>query len=92
MPGEQSSSTSPATGRRTARRSATINELKPGDLITLELPYATVVYRVTRHRIVDDNDVSVLKSPHHEQLVLQACHPPVLRERALSRLRDARVR
>ena len=52
-----------------------INELKPGDPITLELPYATVVYRVTRHRIVDDNDVSVLKSPHHEQLVLQACHP-----------------
>jgi sortase A len=52
-----------------------INELKPGDTITLELPYATVVYGVTRHRIVDDNDVSVLESPHHEQLVLQACHP-----------------
>ena len=31
--------------------------------------------RVTGHRIVDDNDVSVLKSPHHEELVLQACHP-----------------
>ena len=52
-----------------------INELQPGDTITLELPYATIVYRVTRHRIVDDNDVSVLESPHHEQLVLQACHP-----------------
>ena len=52
-----------------------INELKPGDAITLELPYATVEYRVTRHRIVDDNDTSVLESPHHEQLVLQACHP-----------------
>jgi len=52
-----------------------INELKPGDTITLELPYATIVYRVTRDRIVDDNDVSVLESPHHEQLVLQACHP-----------------
>jgi sortase A len=52
-----------------------INELQPGDTITLELPYATVGYRVTRHRIVDDNDVSVLESPHHEQLVLQACHP-----------------
>ena len=52
-----------------------INELKAGDTITLELPYATIVYRVTRHRIVDDNDVSVLESPHHEQLVLQACHP-----------------
>jgi sortase A len=52
-----------------------INELRPGDPITLELPYATVVYRVIRHRIVDDNDVSVLESPHHEELVLQACHP-----------------
>jgi sortase A len=52
-----------------------IDELNAGDTITLELPYATIVYRVTRHRIVDDNDVSVLESPHHEQLVLQACHP-----------------
>jgi len=52
-----------------------INELKAGDTITLELPYATIEYRVRRHRIVDDNDVSVLESPHHEQLVLQACHP-----------------
>ncbi len=52
-----------------------INELRPGDPITIELPYATIVYRVTRHRIVDDNDLSVLESPHHEELVLQACHP-----------------
>src|SRR5262245_36795465 len=52
-----------------------INEMQPGDLITMELPYATVVYRVTHHRIVDDNDLSVLKTHHHEQLVLQACHP-----------------
>ena len=52
-----------------------IDEIQPGDLITAELPYATLVYRVTRHRIVDDNDLSVLKTQHHEQLVLQACHP-----------------
>jgi sortase A len=52
-----------------------INEIRPGDLITAELPYATVTYRVTGHRIVDDNDVSVLNTRHHEQLVLQACHP-----------------
>jgi sortase A len=52
-----------------------INEIRPGDLITAELPYATVTYRVTGHRIVDDNDLSVLKTRHHEQLVLQACHP-----------------
>ena len=52
-----------------------INEIQPGDLITMQLPYATIVYRVNRHRIVDDNDLSVLKTHHHEQLVLQACHP-----------------
>jgi sortase A len=52
-----------------------INELQRGDTITAELPYATIVYRVTGHRIVDDNDVSVLETHHREQLVLQACHP-----------------
>ena len=35
----------------------------------------TVEYHVTRHRIVDDNDLSVLESRGHEELVLQACHP-----------------
>lgn len=52
-----------------------INELEPGDAITVELPYGTVEYRVTRHRIVDDNDLSVLESRGREELVLQACHP-----------------
>ena len=52
-----------------------IDELRPGDPITVELPYATIEYRVTGHRIVDDNDLSVLESPQHEELVLQACHP-----------------
>ena len=52
-----------------------IDELRPGDKIFLELPYASFVYRVTGHRIVDDNDLSVLESRGHEELVLQACHP-----------------
>ena len=52
-----------------------VDELEPGDPITLELPYGTVEYRVTRHRIVDDNDLSVLESQGREELVLQACHP-----------------
>ena len=52
-----------------------INELEAGDTITVELPYGTVEYRVTRHRIVDDNDLSVLESRGREELVLQACHP-----------------
>ncbi len=52
-----------------------IDELRPGDTISLALPYASFMYRVTGHRIVDDNDLSVLDSKGHEELVLQACHP-----------------
>jgi sortase A len=52
-----------------------IDDLEPGDAVSLELPYGIVEYRVTRHRIVDDNDLSVLESRGREELVLQACHP-----------------
>lgn len=52
-----------------------IDRLRPGDRIFLDLPYASFEYRVTGHRIVDDNDVSVLESRRREELVLQACHP-----------------
>lgn len=52
-----------------------INALEAGDRITVELPYGTVEYRVTSHRIVDDTDLSVLESSDREELVLQACHP-----------------
>jgi sortase A len=52
-----------------------IDELRRGDRARLELPYASFEYVVTRHRIVDDNDLSVLESGKHEELVLQACHP-----------------
>jgi sortase A len=52
-----------------------INQLERGDKISVELPYGSVKYEVTRHRIVDDNDLSVLESRDREELVLQACHP-----------------
>jgi sortase A len=52
-----------------------INELEAGDTISVELPYGSLDYRVTRHRIVDDNDLSVLETHGREELVLQACHP-----------------
>jgi sortase A len=52
-----------------------IDRLRPGDPISVELPYGIVEYRVTSHRIVDDNDLSVLESHGREELVLQACHP-----------------
>jgi sortase A len=52
-----------------------IDRLRRGDRVTLQMPYATFVYSVTGHRIVLANDLSVLRSPEHEVLELQACHP-----------------
>jgi sortase A len=52
-----------------------IERLGRGDRVTLRMPYATFVYRITRHRIVRADDLSVLRSPAHELLELQACHP-----------------
>ena len=52
-----------------------IDRLDPGDPVTVELPYATFEYRVTRHQIVDSRDLAMLKTHGREVLVLQACHP-----------------
>jgi sortase A len=52
-----------------------IDRLKVGDRVTIEVPYATFIYSVTHHRVVAATDLSVLRSPGHEILELQACHP-----------------
>lgn len=52
-----------------------IESLRRGDVISVELPYATFTYTVTGSRVVGANDVSVLKSKRYEQIALQACHP-----------------
>ena len=52
-----------------------IDDIRPGDYIRLEMPYGTFVYRAYTHRIVPADDLSVLRSPRHELLELQACHP-----------------
>ncbi len=54
---------------------AWINNIRAGDYITFEVPYATFTYRVTRHYIVADTAVGVLKDTGRELLRLQACHP-----------------
>jgi sortase A len=54
---------------------AHIERLKPGDPVTLDVPYGTFTYRVLKHRIVLANDLSVLRSHGHEVVELQACHP-----------------
>ena len=52
-----------------------IDRLRKGDRVTVRMPYATLVYSVTGHRIVGAEELSVLKSHGHEVLALQACHP-----------------
>lgn len=54
---------------------AQIDEIQAGDRITLEMPYGDFVYRAFRHVIVPADDLAVLRSPRHELLALQACHP-----------------
>ena len=52
-----------------------IDRLHSGDRVTIEVPYGTFIYAVTGHRIVKATDLSVLRSPKHEVVELQACHP-----------------
>ena len=54
----------------------TVDKLKHGDQIVLDMPYGRFVYAVDRTKIVPDTEVSVVKRvPGAEQLVLSACHP-----------------
>jgi sortase A len=52
-----------------------IDDLRRGDRVTLRVPYATFVYRVTGHVIVAASDLDRLRSRGREVLALQACHP-----------------
>jgi len=52
-----------------------IDSLHKGDRVVVDVPYGRFIYAVTHHRIVKATDLSVLKSPRHELLELQACHP-----------------
>jgi sortase A len=52
-----------------------LDELKPGDEIDVELPYANFAYRVQKTRIVDASAVNIIHKVPYERLVLTACHP-----------------
>ena len=52
-----------------------IDDLRRGDRVRLELPYAAFEYRIRRHRIVEAHEVSVLRSRRREEVALQACWP-----------------
>jgi len=75
MPGE--GELSYVAGHRTTFGApfAHIDRMRPGDIATIEMPYATLTYRVTGYRIVPDTQLSVLETRGRDELVLQACHP-----------------
>jgi sortase A len=52
-----------------------IDWLRRGDVIVLQMPYATFRYRVEGHRIVASDDWSIIRPAGYERLVLSACHP-----------------
>jgi sortase A len=54
---------------------AYINNIRVGDFVKLDVPYGTFTYRVIRHYVVVEDDVSVLRNGSREILRLQACHP-----------------
>ena len=66
---------SQGTAPRSRPRSARSTACGPGDWIVLELPYGTLSYRVTGHKVVDNGDWSIIKNRGYDQLVLSACHP-----------------
>jgi sortase A len=52
-----------------------VDELRHGDRIVIEMPYATITYRVERLRIVDPSATWVVDRRSFNRLVLTACHP-----------------
>ncbi len=52
-----------------------MDDLEPGDEITVTMPYATFVYKVQEIDIVEPTDIDVVRDVGYERLVLSACHP-----------------
>ncbi len=52
-----------------------IDQIQPGDEVTLEMPYGRFTYEVQGHEIVDPGANEIVKNMGYERLVLTACHP-----------------
>jgi sortase A len=54
----------------------TVDKLKRGDEIVLDMPYGRFSYAVEKTKLVDPTETSVVdRVPGAERLVLSACHP-----------------
>jgi sortase A len=52
-----------------------LNEMKPGDLIVLTMPYARFTYRVQLQQVVTPTSLWITANKGYERLVLSACNP-----------------
>jgi len=52
-----------------------IDQLHNGDPVVVQLPYGTFLYRVIGHRVVRNDDWSIIRQRGFDELVLSACHP-----------------
>jgi sortase A len=52
-----------------------LNEMQPGDLIVVTMPYAKFTYRVERQQIVSPTSLWITANQGYERLVLSACNP-----------------
>ena len=75
LPGDPG--TSAIAGHRTTYGAPfrNIDDLKPRQVIRVDMPDGRFVYRVERVKIVDDQDLSVLEPVGYKRLMLSACHP-----------------
>jgi sortase A len=53
----------------------TVDDLKRGDELQMEMPYARFFYRVDKVQIVNPNATWITDKRRNEMLVLSACHP-----------------
>lgn len=75
MPGEKGNTV--ISGHRTTYGAPffRLNELEPGDEITLVALTGTYRYRITESKIVQPTDLSVITESHDSRLTLTTCHP-----------------
>jgi sortase A len=52
-----------------------LNELVPGDLIVVTMPYGRFTYRVQRQQVVTPTSLWITANKGYERLVLSACNP-----------------
>ncbi len=75
MPGD--GGTAGIAGHRTTYGAPfrTIDKLRRGDRVIVDMTYGRFVYRVEKTRIVAPTEVSVKRPVGYDRLILSACHP-----------------